>query len=225
MAHKDDRGLVTQAEYARMRKARGLSGGTREGVRKAVADGRISCFGLHKLVNPDLADKQWQRNTNARLTPIAASASEAASASAPGAGLVKVDTHPIIPDGDARQDQPALPFDAAAAFGGGGEDGMDESRGPSYHEYRTQREKADAEISVMTAAKMRGQLVDRAGIDRAAFEIGRDVRDSLDNCARRIAPELVNAIRTDECEAILRREFREILQRLATMFRERAGVV
>jgi hypothetical protein len=208
-----------------MRKARGLSGGTREGVRKAVADGRISCFGLHKLIDPKLADKQWQRNTNARLLPASAAVSEANAAPTLGEEPAVVQTCAQALDRATDQAQPSLPFGAIAPIGGGGENGSREPPEPSYHQYRMQREKSDAEISAMNAAKMRGDLVDRAGIDRAAFEIGRDLRDGLDNCARRIASELAGVLTAEGCEAVLRREHRSLLQRLANEFRARAGVV
>ncbi len=54
-------GLVTQAEYARMR------GCSRESVRKAVDKGRITAFGDKKRIHPTLADTQWQTNTRARI--------------------------------------------------------------------------------------------------------------------------------------------------------------
>lgn len=53
--------LLTQAEYARHRKARGLPGGTREAVdegRTPAVDGRI---------DPVVADRQWEQNTRARV--------------------------------------------------------------------------------------------------------------------------------------------------------------
>ena len=57
---KADTVLLTQAEYARHRKALGLSGGTRESVRKAVDRKSISTFG-DGLIDPELADVQWAR--------------------------------------------------------------------------------------------------------------------------------------------------------------------
>lgn len=64
--------LLSQAQYARSRKARGLPGGTREAVRKAVETGRIDVFGEDRLIDQDLADDQWRRNTRARFSPQAA---------------------------------------------------------------------------------------------------------------------------------------------------------
>ena len=57
-----DANLITQAEYARHR------GCSREAVRKAVDAGRITAFGPDKLVDRDLADTQWKRNTRTRIS-------------------------------------------------------------------------------------------------------------------------------------------------------------
>src|SRR3990167_1875103 len=71
---KSDPHLLTQAEYARSRKARGLSGGSREAVRRAFDAKGISAFGPDKLVDPELADRQWEKNTRVRATTVPASA-------------------------------------------------------------------------------------------------------------------------------------------------------
>ena len=59
---KGDNKLMTQAEYARHRCC------SREAVRKAVVGERITTFGPDKLVDADLADAQWLRNTRARAS-------------------------------------------------------------------------------------------------------------------------------------------------------------
>lgn len=208
MPAKTDRGLVTQAEYARLRKARGLSGGTRESVRKAVDAGRISCFGHQKLVDPKLADKQWQSNTRA-WTP----------SSTPRAG----GSEPL----QASLDQAragALPLDPAGAYaphGGGGGDQAQHAAEPSYLHHRVKREAAEAEMAEMNAAKMRGLLLLRADVDRACFEVGRELRDTLDVCARTIASELASARDAVVCEAVVRREHTLALQALVKAFREK----
>lgn len=49
---------LTQAQYARRRGALGLPGGTREAVRKAVAEGRIQLLG-NRHIEPRAADAAW----------------------------------------------------------------------------------------------------------------------------------------------------------------------
>ena len=58
---KVDTHLMTQAEYSRHREC------SREAVRKAVDSGRIKTFGADKLIDSELADTQWARNTRARV--------------------------------------------------------------------------------------------------------------------------------------------------------------
>jgi phage terminase Nu1 subunit (DNA packaging protein) len=41
-------------------------------VRNAVASGRITTFGPDKLIDPELADAQWQRNTRVRVRSASA---------------------------------------------------------------------------------------------------------------------------------------------------------
>ena len=61
-----DTTLLKQAEYARHRHC------SREAVRNAVASGRITTFGPDKLIDPELADAQWQRNTRVRVRSASA---------------------------------------------------------------------------------------------------------------------------------------------------------
>jgi hypothetical protein len=57
--------LVTVSEYAKSRADRGLSGGTRQAVDKAIDAGRIS---VHDgLIDPDIADQEWEVNTRKRM--------------------------------------------------------------------------------------------------------------------------------------------------------------
>jgi hypothetical protein len=195
--------LLTQADYARHRKARGLPGGTREAVRKAVDEGRIST--INGLIDPAVADIQWEQNTRARQSPQAA----AAAASVP-AGPAVGGQAPLLPAGDAPAPVPA------AAVAPGAVD-------PGYNSHRSKREKADAEIAEMNAAKMRGELVLREDVDRAIFEIGRELRDRLTSCARRIAAEVASIVTAEACEEVIDREHRIVLDLLASSSREKLG--
>jgi hypothetical protein len=65
---------LTQAQYAAHRKAQGLPGGSREAVRKAIEEGRIST--IAGKIYPQLADAEWAKNTRARVSPQAAKASD-----------------------------------------------------------------------------------------------------------------------------------------------------
>ncbi len=58
--------LLSQTEYARYRKERGYEGTSQEAVRKAIETGRISYAPDTKLIDPEVADKSWRKNTEPR---------------------------------------------------------------------------------------------------------------------------------------------------------------
>lgn len=195
---KSDPNLLTQAEYARSRAERGLPGGSREAVRKAVDANRISAFGPDKLLDLALADQQWERNTRAR----------------PGATAAGASPNMWTPD------QPVLAEPAPAVADPAAARGQPEQ---GYMQFRARREEADAQIAEMNAAKMRGAMLMREDVDRAMFEIGRELRDALTACARRIASEVASMSSAEACETVIDREHRIVLQLLVTSFREKAG--
>jgi hypothetical protein len=84
--------LITQAEYARRRSV------SREAVSKAVRSGRISLIG--KLLDPKVADLQWEANTDRAQAARAnggklreKSADDAALATAAASGDVKANEY------------------------------------------------------------------------------------------------------------------------------------
>ena len=192
--------LLTQAEYARHRKARGLPGGSREAVRKAVDEGRIST--INGSIDPAVADIQWEQNTRARLSPQAVAPAPAA---APGDGA-----------GQAAADlQPGAAVSASANGAGPVDKG--------YADARARREHAEAELAEIEAAQARGSMVLRDDVDRAFFEMFRETRDRLASCARRLAAEVSSIGTAEACEEVIDREHRIVLELLSTSFREKVG--
>lgn len=59
--------LLTRTEYASYRKENGLLGGTYNTVAKKVREGKITC--VDKLIDPDVADLEWNRNTDYQGQP------------------------------------------------------------------------------------------------------------------------------------------------------------
>ena len=90
------------------------------------------------------------------------------------------------------------------------EDGDDEIG--DYHAAKTIRESAEARIAQLKLAEMRGQVVQKAEVDRAAFEAARALRDGLTNCARRLGATVAVLSTPDECAAAIEREHRTLLQ-------------
>ena len=60
-------------------------------------------------------------------------------------------------------------------------------------------------------AETKGKLLDRAGVDRAFYEAARGLRDGMTNCSRRLAAEVANLTTPSECEEVIAKELRHLL--------------
>lgn len=193
-----DANLLTQAEYARSRKARGLPGGSREAVRKAIDEGDISAFGPDKQIDPELADTQWARNRRARISPQAA-----AAAAADLLGDAPAPTPPVAA---------APPVASPVADTG-------------YTAARARREIAEAEQSEIELKKAKGELVAWQDVARGGFEVGRELRDTMDSAVNALAAELAAEGNAEKCAEILRRHNRAVCDVLVKHWREKIGPV
>lgn len=195
---KSDPNLLTQAEYARSRKARGLSGGSREAVRKAVDEKRISVFGPDKLLDEHMADSQWERNTRARLSPQAA----------------EKPMPPIEPglfgQPQAPSPTPAPPLPVSVVDNG-------------YTAARARREVAEAEQAEIELKKIRGDLVAREDVDRGGFEVARELRDTMESAVNSLAAELATLTNAEACAEVIRRHNRAVCDVLVKGWREKIG--
>lgn len=201
MAKRDPK-LLTQAEYARSRKERGLPGGTREAVRKAIDENDISAFGPDRRVDPELADAQWARNRRARISPQAAAAQpEEDLVSQAGGGAAP----PPQPAAAGAPPAPAVDNGYTAA--------------------RAERERAEADKAKMEVAKLRGELVSWEDVARGGFEVGRDVRDTMESAVNALAAELAAEGNAERCAEILRRHNRAVCEVLVKAWREKIGPV
>ncbi|KQT10977.1 hypothetical protein [Ramlibacter sp. Leaf400] len=202
---KSDPKLLTQAEYARSRKERGLPGGSREAVRKAVEEGRISAFGPDKLIDRELADAQWERNTRARLSPEAAAGAVRPAPEAGGQDLV-----------DQAGSTPAAPAPAPAAPAPAGAE-------TGYSAARARREIAEAEQAEIDLRKAKGELVAWQDVARGGFEVGRELRDTMESAVNALAAELAAVGSAEQCAEILRRHNRAVCDVLVKSWREKIG--
>lgn len=198
---KSDPNLLTQAEYARSRKDRGLPGGSREAVRRAVDEQRISAFGPDKLIDQVLADSQWARNTRARV------------GATDGGGHVSDAGDLLSGAGEGAQAPVAPPPAAAAAPAADG-----------YTAARVRTEMANAQLAELELARKRGEVRDKADIDRGGFDIAREVRDAMDSSVNTLAAELAGLDNADACARVLRQHNRTIQLLLAQRLREKLAV-
>lgn len=200
---KSDPNLLTISEYARSRKARGLSGGTKQSVHKAIGEQRISAFGPDKLIDPTLADSQWDRNTRARV----------ATGGAPT----------IEPAADTPR--PDLPELAAAASASPAADPAPQQLhgDPGYLRSRAAQAEADARIAQMKAAELEGSLV---RIDQVRAQLASQlapVREGLLQIPARLASVLAAQTDAGRVQTLLEAEIHQVLAPLAPSTPAAAG--
>jgi len=92
-----------------------------------------------------------------------------------------------------------------------------------YSDARARREIADAEKAEIETAKMRGSMVMREDVDRAGYEVGREMRDALDSSVNSLAAELAALNTAEACVLVIRRHNRAIQDLLSKSFREKIG--
>ncbi|MGB9110552.1 MAG: hypothetical protein WCC39_17835 [Telluria sp.] len=125
-----------------------------------------------------------------------------------------------------RPDPSAGTAQPAGAAGSGGAGGAEPKSGktPGYDSSRARREAAEAELAELKLAEQAGKFLLRSDVDSCVFEVARAMRDGLMNCARRIAADVAPLTTADECEVVIDREVRILLESLAHAFDEKLGV-
>ncbi|MGJ9420454.1 hypothetical protein ACHAC9_22260 [Massilia sp. CMS3.1] len=116
----------------------------------------------------------------------------------------------------------AQPSSAAGTGGAGGPEAP--AKIPGYDSSRARREAAEATVAEIKLAEMAGLYLVKSDVDSVVFEVARALRDGMMNCARRIAADVAPLATADECEAIIDREHRALLDSMAHTFGERLAV-
>jgi hypothetical protein len=147
-----------------------------------------------KKVDPDYATHLYEKNTRKRTK---------------GEG-----TAPLA-DGA----QPSTP---AGAGGAGGAEAKEKV--PGYEVSRARREAAEAQLAEVKLAELAGKFLLKSDVEDSVFEIGRALRDGLNNCARRIAAEVAACTSAEACEAAIEREHTALLESMAHAFRSQLGL-
>lgn len=116
----------------------------------------------------------------------------------------------------------AQPLSAAGAGGAGGTEAP--AKIPGYDSSRARREAAEATVAEIKLSEMAGLYLVKTDVDSVVFEVARALRDGLMNCARRIAADVAPLTTADECEAIIDREHRTLLESMVHTFSERLAI-
>jgi hypothetical protein len=120
-----------------------------------------------------------------------------------------------------RPDLLANGAQSAIPAGAGGAESS--TKVPGYDSSRARREAAEAALAELKLAEQAGKFLLKSDVDSGVFEIARALRDGLMNCARRIAADVAVLSSADECETVIEREHRLLLESMAHAFAEKLG--
>lgn len=199
--------LMTVSAYARHRNC------DEKAVRKAIAENRISFqqgAGGRRLVDPEVADIQWARNTRARV--------------ALGSGNGHHAVGDLLHDGTAgagAADTSSAASTRTSAPAGTTPSANEQS---GYTAARVRTEMANAQLAELELARKRAEVRDVADITRGGFDVARELRDAMDSSVNTLATELASLASADACARVLRQHNRTIQQLLAQRLREKLGV-
>lgn len=180
--------LISQRAYARSRANRGLPGGTVRAVQKAIESSRIRL--IDGKIDPQIADMQWELNTDADQQKRGAAAASVTPPVAEPAAPAVVQTSanaPTASDGQVNRIREAARADLARA---------------QLLEYELQQKL--------------GNLVRVDDVRRAAMEKARVARDALLGIPDRLAPLLAAEVDPAKVHSILAEELRRVCAELAT---------
>lgn len=93
---------------------------------------------------------------------------------------------------------------------GGGDRASGGNADPKYWENKARREGALGDLAELELSKKRGELVDRARVESAAFSIGRMLRDAVLGLPTQLAPELAGMTDAFAIEIKLRDALRQV---------------
>ncbi|MBD8531479.1 MULTISPECIES: hypothetical protein [unclassified Massilia] len=116
----------------------------------------------------------------------------------------------------------AQPSSVAGAGGAGGAEAP--AKIPGYDSSRARREAAEAAVAEIKLAEMAGLYLLKADVDSVVFEVARALRDGLMNYGRRVAADVAPLTTADECEAVIDRETRTLLESMVHTFSEKLAI-
>lgn len=84
--------------------------------------------------------------------------------------------------------------------------------GEGFEEARIRHKIAEANLAELEEARIKGLHVEKSKVDIAFFEAARGLRDGMTNCSRRLAAEVATLTNPAECEGVIAKELRHLLE-------------
>lgn len=198
--------LLNFSQYA---KHRGVSV---EAVSKAVRTGRVTVVATpdgQRFINPETADAEWDRNSDASKQVGGQAAAEAAREKR------ESDPEAIVAGGSESfpepTDGPAEPIDDA---GPDGVPPVEESASTGYAKHRATREMYQAELARVAYEEKAGKLVPADDVKAEFFRLARLTREAILNLPDRIAAEVHDMTSAEAVADFLREQLEEALEEL-----------
>ncbi|WP_413219101.1 elements of external origin [Tritonibacter mobilis] len=193
---------LSRRQYAKSRKARGLSGGSESAVRKAIRDGRITVEDDNKI-DPDKADKLWSATTE-----VAKQRSEKAIVQGIENALAKDDDEtPELLDGDVVR--------VVEEFAPEGDDS--DSHSMTYARARAANEAVKSQMNELRLKALQKKLISRENVVAQVYDLARKERDSWMQMPARTAANMAAELGVDAhtMERVLDQAIRDHLAELA----------
>lgn len=96
--------------------------------------------------------------------------------------------------------------------------------GEGFEEARIRHKIAEANLAELEEARIKGLHVEKTKVDMAFFEAARGLRDGMTNCSRRLAAEVATLSTPTECEVVIARELRHLLESFTRQLTQKANV-
>lgn len=96
--------------------------------------------------------------------------------------------------------------------------------GEGFEEARIRHKIAEANLAELEEARIKGLHVEKTKVDAAFFEAARGLRDGMTNCSRRLAAEVATLTTPTECEVVIARELRHLLESFTRQLTQKANV-
>lgn len=115
-------------------------------------------------------------------------------------------------------------LDSGTWPGDGGDEGGGSLGQESFEQARIRHKVAEANLAELEEARIKGLHVEKSRVDLAFFEAARGLRDGMTNCSRRLAAEVATLSTPSECEVVIARELRHLLESFTKQLAQKAGM-
>jgi hypothetical protein len=199
-------GFLSQRAYATHRRELALKGTTHQAVGKAIATGRL-VESVHeragrKLIDPVLADAEWERNTDPGREPL-----DQAGGRPPGRQPGEDDQTPSL-FGQTAATSPEARARSRASAAAAAQDTT------ALRKAKIHQAVFSAKLRQLDYEVRRAELVEAHRVRAAQFALGRQIQQALIKIPNRVAGQVATMSGEASIRRLLEEEIRDTLQQL-----------